>query len=330
MTVPRIIDANFNRIREALRVIEDIIRFCDCKGIDFVDKIRKLRHSFTYSYIRYFGTYPNTFRDVTTDPGKTNPPTPAENIKEILMRNFFRVEEGLRSIEECSRISIPESTECWQKFRFSVYDIEQKIMSLIPDKGISAPFVGIYFSGILSRSMEPILKELENEKLSIFIFEPFYPDSKTVKMLTGIKRLLDQRLILIANRFDIAVAADIDGVHLEYGSLKADIVRRFMPGKIIGMTLKNGQELKKRYENKINYVAFELKQTGYEPLTDLKRNIKLYAAALLNPRQRVEKTTNSLLDGVIIKCCEINRNGILKVKELIKQFNGKKTRSTKG
>ena len=41
----RVIDANFNRCKEGLRVVEDIFRFC-FEDDALRKKIRKIRHSF--------------------------------------------------------------------------------------------------------------------------------------------------------------------------------------------------------------------------------------------------------------------------------------------
>lgn len=324
--VTRIIDANFNRVREALRVVEDIIRFYDNANRKFAYEIRDFRHSFTLSYIKYFGRYAISFRNTKTDIGKTNPSSPAKNIKDILLRNFFRVEEGLRCIEEFSRISNPLSTKHWQKLRFSIYEIEQKVVSEIPEKNIPNRFNGIYFSGISTRNLESTLKEFTDEKLSILIFEPCGSDSEMVRNLKKIKTLFEKKLILIVNRFDIALAADIDGIHLEPGSLKTDIVRRFMPGKIIGMTLSKEQKLKKSDEKRINYVACDWLSEKNKLLTDCKKNIKLYIAAILYSRQKIDKTIKNAVDGVIIKCCKTDETEILGIKKMLGELNnGKKT-----
>ncbi len=268
--IMRIIDANFNRVREALRVIEDILRFYDANR-HLASIIREFRHSFTMSYISYFGRYAGIFRDVRADTGKTNPPSPAENIREILVRNFFRIEEGLRCIEECSRISNPKSTKCWQKLRFSIYEIEQKVMAEIPDRTIPHPFTGVYLSGISPEYVRVLLNELTDEELSMIIIEPCGQDNEFVRNLEKLKSYFEKKLILTAKRFDMALAADIDGVHLEYGSLKCNIVRKFMPGKIIGMTLTEEQKLKKSDESSINYIASDWASKKYKPLTESKK-----------------------------------------------------------
>ena len=53
--VLRIIDANFNRAREGLRVIEDGLRFYYDNDKDFIKRLKKIRHSLSEGIEKNFG-----------------------------------------------------------------------------------------------------------------------------------------------------------------------------------------------------------------------------------------------------------------------------------
>lgn len=316
--VLRIIDANFNRAREGMRVIEDILRFSDMP--EFSTQLRQIRHSFTVLYLKCFGDVPAEFRDARHDIGKNNKPGPVLTEKEILRRNFFRIEESLRCIEECSMIANPASTQYWQKLRFDIYEIEQTVNSRIPDRKIPHPFIGVYLLSFSDRCPKSFISYLADKRISMIIVEPGVSDDKSVKVLKKLKKLFNEKLILTVNRFDIALASDIDGVHLEQGSLHSGIVRKFLPGKIIGMTLRKNQRIKNCDRNNINYVARENLLENQELLTNSKKNIKLYNAAILYSHQKFEKKLPNGTDGVIIKCCEAKMEEITKIEKIIQEI----------
>jgi len=127
----RIIDANINRAREALRVIEDIIRFILNKN-EYLEEVKKLRHEFTIIINETFQLDELLrARDVETDNGKKltfDSEKYKKNYKDILVANFKRLEEALRVIEEMSKLLENNKSNDFKKFRFKIYDIEKKLL----------------------------------------------------------------------------------------------------------------------------------------------------------------------------------------------------------
>lgn len=123
----RIIDANLNRSREGLRVIEDIVRFClNDKNITAV--LKKIRHQIT-------DTVRNTdlllfSRDSAYDVGSEFNfllEGARKDTKGLVVSNFRRVEESLRVLEDISKILMPQKAKIYKKLRFRVYSIEKKL-----------------------------------------------------------------------------------------------------------------------------------------------------------------------------------------------------------
>lgn len=274
----RAIDANFNRAREALRVIEDILRFSNFET-QRISEIRKLRHFLTRQYLKNFGHRPITERDTISDIGKKNKPYPAQTPKQIITRNFLRAEEALRCIEEFSRIINPESTTIWQDFRFNVYNIEKDVLIKIPEK-----ILGPGFKGFLCDAKDS--EKLLEKNPDFLIIKPFDSVKKTLQLLNSLKKIVKKTIILVYDRPDIALASDIDGVHLKPDSIQLDQARKILPGKIIGLETENIKSINSIY---VNYVALKNYEKLKKHLTKKQKNIKVIVAAIVNSRQEEKK-----------------------------------------
>jgi len=125
----RIIDANSNRTREALRVVEDVVRFSweDARVASKLKRERHLISRYCDALLRkdFKGLKArDTFRDTGRDSMPRTEGT-RRNLEEILLSNFRRAEEGLRVLEEVSKLSGPESGRRFKRARFRVYNLEK-------------------------------------------------------------------------------------------------------------------------------------------------------------------------------------------------------------
>lgn len=129
----RILDANVNRLKEALRVIEDIVRFRDNHKF-FAAALKALRHDVAKAVM----TYPVSHRDLLAsrntliDVGKRSKICDTKlsetNFNSLLVANFKRSQESCRVLEEISKMISLETSNQFQKIRFKLYDIEKKII----------------------------------------------------------------------------------------------------------------------------------------------------------------------------------------------------------
>ena len=127
----RILDANFNRSREGLRVCEEITRFA-LEDKRLTVAIKKARHELS-DCLRGSGVGLSELlaaRDVRSDVGKK--PEPFENVRQnrsdIFAANIERAKEALRVLEEASKLVAPALSERFKKIRFRVYAIEKNIL----------------------------------------------------------------------------------------------------------------------------------------------------------------------------------------------------------
>ena len=119
----RIIDANLNRLKEGLRVVEDIRRY----GFDdktLRSRIKVLRHKAKISQTEFI-----EFRNVSTDVLKqsTKSELNRTSLKDIQIANLKRAEESSRVLEECFKLINLEISELFKQIRYELYDIEKQI-----------------------------------------------------------------------------------------------------------------------------------------------------------------------------------------------------------
>lgn len=121
----RIIDANLNRSREGLRVVEDCIRFI-LNDKALYKKIRNVRHN-ADKVLREF--YPNLIseRDTFNDSGRKIPETRQKELSAIIVANFKRAQESLRVLEEYSKTVFPQKAAEFKKQRYEAYNLEKKV-----------------------------------------------------------------------------------------------------------------------------------------------------------------------------------------------------------
>jgi len=125
----RLVDVNFNRAKEGLRVCEDIIRFMhDHKSL--TDAFKRLRHDCSKVLLDFPVPYKNLVnaRNARGDVGKESvilaKKKPSWN--DILISNMKRSEEALRVLEEASKVIAPTQSHRFQNLRFKLYELEKK------------------------------------------------------------------------------------------------------------------------------------------------------------------------------------------------------------
>lgn len=117
----RLIDANLNRLREGIRVVEDIFRYIyNNKEISI--KLKELRHlSRTKNYYELLEN-----RDVANDVLRNSIRSEQnrEDLNSILIANFKRAQESSRVLEELTKLFSIEDSENFKYIRYELYNLE--------------------------------------------------------------------------------------------------------------------------------------------------------------------------------------------------------------
>ncbi len=127
----RIIDANLNRLKEGIRVCEDIQRYLfNEKNISY--RLKALRHEASLKdYDKLL-----LARDIANDPLKKSVKSELkrESLKDVAISNMKRAQESARVLEEILKLIDPNSSEKFKKIRYTLYDIEKEYFKDIDDE----------------------------------------------------------------------------------------------------------------------------------------------------------------------------------------------------
>ncbi len=129
--VLRILDANFNRSREGLRVCEEIARFILEDKVITKD-LKRARHGISACIKKMSIAYSKlvTARDTDSDVGKMSSLLERERRSafDLFVANAQRAKESLRVLEEMLKFVSGGSSGSIKKIRFRVYAIEKKAL----------------------------------------------------------------------------------------------------------------------------------------------------------------------------------------------------------
>jgi hypothetical protein len=123
----RLIDANLNRLREGIRVVEDIFRYV-FNNKEVSSKLKELRH---LSRLNNYSELLET-RDIKNDVLRESIKSEQnrDDLNSILIANFKRAQESARVLEEfCKLISI-KSSENFKYIRYELYNLEIVLINI--------------------------------------------------------------------------------------------------------------------------------------------------------------------------------------------------------
>lgn len=127
--VNRIIDANINRTKEGLRVLEEISRFIlNSRSLTF--RFKSIRHRIDGLFKRLpEKTILLKERDSLTDVGRNIYINELKrgNFADIFFANIQRIKESVRVLEEFSKLKNIKIAVQFKKIRYELYDIEKKV-----------------------------------------------------------------------------------------------------------------------------------------------------------------------------------------------------------
>ena len=120
--IERLIDANLNRLREGIRVIEDINRYVYDNTL-LTPRFKALRHQIQNAYARKR----LAFRDIKNDILTKSIPSELKrtSLNDIVIANFSRSEESARVLEESFKLSDTSLSELFKSIRYELYDLEK-------------------------------------------------------------------------------------------------------------------------------------------------------------------------------------------------------------
>ena len=119
----RVIDANLNRLKEGIRVIEDMARYSD-NNKALSSQLKNLRHLAKIDDIQAL----LHSRDAQNDVLRPTIASEMErsSIESIIIANYKRAQESSRVLEEIYKVVEPELSERFKHIRYELYTLEKK------------------------------------------------------------------------------------------------------------------------------------------------------------------------------------------------------------
>ena len=121
----RVIDANLNRLKEGIRVIEDLMRYL-YNNKELSQKLKNLRHLAKFEDIQNLLKNRDSINDVLRP--SIDDELKRDNLEAIIIANFKRAQESSRVLEELFKLYNTTQSETFKHIRYELYDLEKVIL----------------------------------------------------------------------------------------------------------------------------------------------------------------------------------------------------------
>ncbi len=259
LRIYQIIDANLDRAREGLRVLEDWSRFGLGKE-NFVERIKNFRQILGKNHLEVYKQSRNHIEDKCkglTHLEQINRKTP----EQIISSNSARVQEALRVIEEFSRIHNHELSKIASEIRYEIYTLEIDLLSLSKFKK-SKEILKENDLYVITDQKDNLLEIIEEILIAgaRIIQHRFKKgtDKDHLQEAIQIKNLCKRygSLFIVNDRLDIALASNADGIHLGQDDLDLKTARKLIGySKIIGISANNKIDISNALKEGCDYIG---------------------------------------------------------------------------
>lgn len=240
--VYRILDANFNRAREALRVVEDCGRFA--LNDPFITATAKcIRSDLQQVYCAMPNAEMLASRDTPGDIGTeiTSPTEPCrDGLGDVVSAACKRLSESLRTLEEYSKFVAPAHVVRLERMRYDGYTLEQRVVGrlTVSRRLEDARLYVLITPSLCSASVrETARAAIAGGADIIQLRDKELPDCQRLALAAELRDLADEtgKLFIMNDRPDIASLVGADGVHVGQDDLPIAEARKLLrPGAIVG------------------------------------------------------------------------------------------------
>ncbi len=258
----RIIDANLNRAREGLRVLEEHARFV-LDDADLTRQAKELRHRLR-DVAAAFGIDTVAARDIQGDVGTTIS-TPSElkrgDTTDVATAAAARVSESLRCIEEYGKICDPAAAAQAERIRYDLYGVEQAALVLSPRrKRLKASRLHVLLTESLCSGpwLEVARQALIGGADVLQLREKGLTDRDLLERAKALRVLTRERgaLLAINDRPDVARLVGADIVHVGQDDLSvADARHAAGRGVLVGRSTHSVEQAEAALRERPDYIA---------------------------------------------------------------------------
>jgi len=263
--VLRLLDANANRAREALRVMEDYARFVLDSG-DLSRRLKEIRHGLAGalgSILPQAILHRDTPGDVGVD-NKTKAELRRQGVADVVTAAGKRLGEALRAIEEFLKtVGSGEASRPVEALRYAAYDLELQLARTLRPPAADFRRVALYV--LITESIchgGSWLKAAEGAIAGgadcLQLREKSLESGELLRRATRLVQLCRAAGVpcIINDRPDIAVLSGADGVHVGQGDLPAIEARKIVgPDRIVGVSTHHLDQAKQAVLDGADYIG---------------------------------------------------------------------------
>jgi thiamine-phosphate pyrophosphorylase len=259
----RVLDVNFNRARESLRVLDDYCRFVLDDAV-LTGHVKSLRHALAAaSELLPKGlllSARETLRDVgttVTTEGEYDRQSPAQ----VASINLKRLQESFRSLEEFGKVFSPELGRQLESLRYGVYTLERAVVGGGESRQrlADARLYVLLTGSQCVAAMDWVIEQAAAGGANVFqLREKSLPDAEFIERARNVRRWTRKAgaLFIVNDRPDIAKLSDADGVHLGQDDLSVKDARRILGhGPLIGISTHSLEQVRRAVLDGADYIG---------------------------------------------------------------------------
>ena len=262
-TILRILDANLNRAREALRVMEEFARF----GLDDADlstTAKQLRHDLAGSLPGTLDPHLIAHREILTDVGRhvhTEDEYNRSHAVDVVKAAAKRLTEALRAIEEYGKTLEPAFAARIEQLRYRAYELERRLLITSGARqrwGRTSLYVLITEALCQDDWLATAKAALRGGADCLQLREKNLPDGELLDRARRLAALCHEHnaLCLVNDRPDIAALSGADGVHLGQDDMDVASARRILPRDgLVGVSTHTIEQVKDAIQTCPDYLA---------------------------------------------------------------------------
>jgi len=271
------------------------------------DEMRHMvRKSFQSSNLLY---HRNSNNDLGFNISQSTSVDTKENLSSLIKANFKRVQEGLRSIEECLKVlEKTNESKIYESLRFISYSLEKAFLTKK-----SLPTTDIY--GILGEEFSngkdniSVVKEMIDADIKIIQYREKnktksekLTDCKVIRDITSANNVV----FIVNDDIDIALTVGADGIHIGQDDIPIEDARKISKNMIIGLSTHNSSQALEAVKKGADYI-------GVGPIFDTTTKSNVEKSDGLTYLQWVSKNINIpyvAIGGIKeSNICEVKRHG---------------------
>ena len=266
----RMLDASANRAAEAIRVLEDALRFV-LDDAHLARLAKAIRHELAVVLTGGECGQRIRLRDVPGDvgAGMTAARTPPRaTLTDLIAANAARGSQALRSLEECSRLVVPDTVAAFEQLRYRLYTLERAALTAVgsKDRLRDVRLCVLLTTGSSEETFCSLLDKLLTAGVGMLQLRDKTASLPLLCQRAAAAVALTRRhaeasgsprcMVIVNDRTDVAVATGADGVHLGAEDLPVPLARRICgPRLLIGRTAHSLKEAEQAVLDGADYLG---------------------------------------------------------------------------